>query len=191
MFIARGRRCNRLIFPCRGGSAQRAKRCAAYGAGSMPGGWPVIRRASSRPLGGPPLMPKWPWPNARYRPGRPRHRPKDRQAVGSRWAEAHPVAHVACLQRGKQAARVIDQDLRAPFIGRRIETGDLHRAGNAQPVLHRRHEEGARLAADRDRRRAHWERTAWRDSRARSPAARECRAATAAGADQAPAATTT
>ena len=43
----------------------RANRVGAYGPRSRPGVSPVISRATARALGGPPVIPKWPWPNAR------------------------------------------------------------------------------------------------------------------------------
>ena len=43
----------------------RANRVGAYGARSMPGVSPVISRATARALGGPPVIPKCPWPNTR------------------------------------------------------------------------------------------------------------------------------
>ena len=43
----------------------RANRVGAYGARSRPGVSPVISRETARALGGPPVIPKCPWPNTR------------------------------------------------------------------------------------------------------------------------------
>ena len=97
-------------------------------------------------------MPKCPWPNARYRPWWPPTGPRIGRLSGVDGRNPSSSAPRR-LQRREQPPRVVHQDLGAPFVGRGVEAGDLHRAGHAQPVLHRGHEEGPGLIADRDRRR--------------------------------------
>lgn len=65
-------------YPARRSSVapRRWNRAALYGATSISGGCPRTRRETIFPLGGPPVMPKCPWPRARYRPGRPGASPK-------------------------------------------------------------------------------------------------------------------
>ena len=75
----------------------------------------MISRATSRPLGGPPVMPKWPCPSTKVQAGPPRHVTQDGQSVGRGRAESHPVAHLRAGQRGEHAAGVLDEEVQQRF----------------------------------------------------------------------------
>jgi hypothetical protein len=76
------------------------KRCGKNGVISMLGFPPATISAMTLPMTGPPVMPKWPLPNAKN-VSHSRARAERGQAVGKRRPVARPLRDVRELERGK------------------------------------------------------------------------------------------
>ena len=101
----------------------------------------ISRRDQAHQLGGPPVMPKWPWPTARNRPAGLSPRPAS-AGCRRRRTEAHPEAVAVGIHLEEHRADIGKQGLGAALIGRRLEACDLDPARYPESMLHRCDAEG-------------------------------------------------
>src|SRR5262245_27683673 len=61
---------------------------------------------------------------------------EDRETVGGGRTKSHPEAMLPGIHIGEHALDMLEQNLGAALVRRRLEASDLDRSGYTQPVLH-------------------------------------------------------
>ena len=110
------------------------------GDGSANGLSPAIISAASRPLAGPSVKPRWPWPKSRNSPGWRGAQP----ITGMRVGEAGTASHPRLVHRLAEREELAGERQHAAELDRRrrrIARRELDSRGHPHPAFHRRDDE--------------------------------------------------